>query len=177
MARPKHSRTHPGRAGLTKPRRIKRSAYPGPLPFTNCDRPNAVWCADFKGWFRTGDGQRCGPLTVTDAYSRMLLCCRVLSRPDYPHVRPAFETAFREYGLPEAIRTDNGPPFASTAVAGLSSLGVWWVKPGIHIERIKPGHPEQNGRHERMHRTLKEECCSRQRPLASPNSIGSTTFV
>lgn len=148
------------RAGLTQTRRRRRRVPPSSQPFGACDQPNAVWCADFKGWFRTGDGQRCDPLTVSDAYSRLLLCCQGLSRPDYVHVRPVFEATFREYGLPTAIRTDNGPPFASVGVGGLSPLAVWWVKLGIRPERIMPGHPEQNGRHERMHSTLKEECCS-----------------
>jgi hypothetical protein len=116
-----------------------------------------VWCADFKGWFRTGDGKRCEPLTITDGYSRYVLACRVLLRTTQACVRPLFEVAFRQYGLPWAIRTDNGTPFASTALAGLSRLAVWWIKLGIHPERIDPGHPEQNGRHERFHRTLKEE--------------------
>lgn len=147
------------RAGLTQPRRRRRRVPPTTQPFGSCDRPNALWCADFKGWFRTGDGRRCDPLTITDAYSRMLLCCQGLSRPDYAHVRPVFETVFREYGLPDAIRTDNGPPFASVGVGGLSPLAVWWVKLGIRLERILPGHPEQNGRHERMHLTLKQDCC------------------
>jgi hypothetical protein len=96
----------------------------------------------------------------------MLLCCQALSRPDFAHVRPAFERVFREYGLPGAIRTDNGPPFASTGAGGLSRLAVWWVKLGISPERIQPGHPEQNGRHERMHLTLKQECCLP--PAATP---------
>jgi transposase InsO family protein len=147
------------RAGLTRARRRKRRVAPGSRPFQTADHPNAVWCADFKGWFRTGDGQRCDPLTISDACSRMLLCCQAVSKPDYTHVRPVFEAVFREHGLPQAIRTDNGPPFASLAAAGLSRLGVWWVKLGIHLERIQPGHPEQNGRHERMHLTLKLECC------------------
>jgi transposase InsO family protein len=147
------------RAGLTQLRRRRRRVPASGKPFGACDRPNAVWCADFKGWFRTQDGQRCDPLTVTDAYSRMLLCCQGLPRTDYTHVRPAFEAVFREYGLPDAIRTDNGPPFASVAAGGLSPLAVWWVKLGIQPERIEPGHPEQNGRHERMHLTLKQECC------------------
>ena len=103
---------------------------------------------------------------MSDAYSRMLLCCQGLGRPDYTHVRPAFERVFREYGLPDAIRTDNGPPFASVAVGGLSQLAVWWVKLGIRPERIEPGHPEQNGRHERMHLTLKQDCC--RPPAATP---------
>jgi putative transposase len=147
------------RAGLTQRRRRRRRVPPSSQPFSACERPNAVWCADFKGWFRTADGQRCDPLTISDAYSRMLLCCQGLARPDYAHVRPAFEAVFREYGLPDAIRTDNGPPFASVAAGGLSPLAVWWVKLGIQPQRIAPGHPEQNGRHERMHRTLKQDCC------------------
>lgn len=147
------------KAGLTHSRRRRRRVPAGSKPFIACDRPNSVWCADFKGWFRTQDGRRCDPLTVSDAYSRMLLCCQGLPRPDYAHVRPALEAVFREYGLPDAIRTDNGPPFASVAAAGLSPLAVWWVKLGIRPERIEPGHPEQNGRHERLHLTLKQECC------------------
>jgi transposase InsO family protein len=147
------------RAGLTQRRQRRRRVPASSAPLRACDRPNAVWCADFKGWFRTQDGQRCDPLTVTDAYSRMLLCCQGLSRPDYDCTRPAFERVFCEYGLPDAIRTDNGPPFASVAAGGLSRLAVWWVKLGIQPERIDPGHPEQNGRHERMHLTLKQECC------------------
>jgi len=154
------------RAGLTQLRRRRRRVAPSSKPFSVCDQPNALWCADFKGWFRTQDGQRCDPLTVSDAYSRMLLYCQGLRRPDYAHVRPAFEAVFRKYGLPDAIRTDNGPPFASVAAGGLSPLAVWWVKLGIRPERIEPGHPEQNGRHERMHLTLKQECC--RPPAATP---------
>ncbi|HLF79685.1 MAG TPA: integrase core domain-containing protein [Dehalococcoidia bacterium] len=154
------------RAGLTKLRRRRRRVPPTSQPFSACDRPNSVWCADFKGWFRTQDGQRCDPLTVSDAYSRMLLCCQIVPGQAYAHVRPAFEVVFREYGLPDAIRTDNGSPFASVAVGGLSRLAVWWVKLGIWQERIDAGHPEQNGRHERMHLTLKQECC--HPPAATP---------
>lgn len=153
------------RAGLTQLRRRRRRVPASSRPFSLCDRPNAVWCADFKGWFRTQDRRRCNPLTVSDAYSRMLLCCQGLPRPDYAHVHPALEAVFREYGLPAAIRTDNGPPFASVAAGGLSPLAVWWVKLGIRPERIQPGHPEQNGRHERLHLTLKQECC--QLPAAN----------
>jgi hypothetical protein len=116
-----------------------------------------VWCADFKGWFRTTDGERIDPLTISDAYSRYLLRCQAVEKTNTERVQAIFEAAFREYGLPEAIRTDNGPPFASHAVAGLSRLAVWWIKLGIVPERIAAGHPEQNGRHERMHRTLKQE--------------------
>ena len=145
-----------GLHGLVSRRKHRRRASPWFQPFIGADRPNNVWCADFKGWTRTGDGTRCDPLTVTDAYSRMLLCCEIV-KPDYTHVRPVFERVFREFGLPLAIRTDNGPPFASIGAGGLSLLSVWWVKLGISPERIQPGHPEQNGRHERMHRTLKQE--------------------
>ncbi len=116
-----------------------------------------MWCADFKGWFRTGDGERIDPLTITDAHSRYLLRCQAVDKMDTARVQAIFEAAFREFGLPAAIRTDNGAPFASTAIAGLSRLAVWWIKLGIVVERIEAGHPEQNGRHERMHRTLKQE--------------------
>lgn len=146
-----------GLHGLVTRRRHRRRASPWFHPFLGADRPNNVWCADFKGWIRTGDGTRCDPLTISDACSRMFLCCEILTKPDYTHVRPVFERVFREYGLPLAIRTDNGPPFASVSVGGLSLLSVWWIKLGIMPERIKPGHPEQNGRHERLHRTLKQE--------------------
>lgn len=156
------------RHGLTTQRRRRRRVQPWSQPFHHCDRPNAVWCADFKGWFRTGDGRRCDPLTISDAFSRLLLCCDVLPKPDYAHVRRAFEHTFREYGLPEAIRTDNGPPFASVGAGGLSPLAAWWVKLGILPERIQPGHPEQNGRHERLHGTLKYETL--KPPAATPKA-------
>ena len=145
------------RHGLSVPRRRSRKTVVYSEPFVGCDYPNAVWSADFKGWFMTGDGTRCDPLTISDNYSRYLLRCQTMASPDYAHVQPVFEAAFREYGLPVAIRTDNGAPFATTTVAGLSRLSVWWLKLGIVPERIVPGHPEQNGRHERMHRTLKRE--------------------
>lgn len=145
------------RHGLVHKRRPRKRTPPWAQPFQQCTGPNTVWCADFKGWFRTKDGARCDPLTVSDAYSRMLLCCQAVNKPDSMHVRPVLERLFRDYGLPLAIRTDNGPPFASVAAGGLSSLSVWWVKLGILPERIEPGHPEQNGRHERMHGTLKRE--------------------
>lgn len=147
------------RAGLTRPRHKRKRVPRTPYPFPACDRPNAVWCADFKGWFRTRDGQRCDPLTITDGYSRMLLCCEAVERPDHANVRRVFEGVFCKYGLPAAIRTDNGSPFASVAAGGLTRLAAWWVKLGIRLERIAPGHPEQNGSHERMHLTLKQECC------------------
>lgn len=145
------------RAGLVRPRRQRRRAAPWGQPFAQADAPNDVWCVDFKGWFRTADGQRCDPLTVADAASRYLLVCQGLSQPRGPQVRRVLEHSFREYGLPQAIRTDNGPPFASVALGGLSPLAVWWIRLGIVPERITPGHPEQNGRLERLHRTLKAD--------------------
>lgn len=143
------------RHGLTVPRRRSRKFPPYTQPFVDCTASNAVWCADFKGWFPTGDKKRCHPLTISDAYSRYLLRCHHVRQPDFTHVKPVFDAAFMEYGLPVAIRTDNGAPFATTTVAGLSLLSIWWIKLGIIPERIEPGHPEQNGRHERMHKTLK----------------------
>lgn len=155
-----------GRHGLVTRRKRRRRVSPWSQPFLGADQPNSVWCADFKGWIRTRDGTRCDPLTVSDAYTRMFLGCEILTKPDYTHVRPVFERIFRKYGLPLAIRTDNGPPFASIGAGGLSPLSVWWVKLGIMPERIEPGHPEQNGRHERLHRTLKEEAM--RPPAANP---------
>jgi putative transposase len=146
-----------GRHGLVSKRKRKRRTTPWFQPFIGADRPNTVWCADFKGWFRTSDGTRCDPLTVSDACTRLLLCCEILKKPDYSHTRLAFERVFRKYGLPMAIRTDNGPPFASVGAGALSPLSAWWVKLGIMPERIRPAHPEENGRHERMHRTLKQD--------------------
>ena len=148
------------RHGLTVPRRRRRRVPPQTEPFVGCDSPNSVWCADLKGWFRTGDGSRCDPLTISDAFSRYLFRSQSLTETGCETVRPLFEAVFREYGLPWAIRTDNGPPFASRGVAGLSRLSVWWVKLGIVPERIDRGCPEQNGRHERMHLTLKIETAS-----------------
>lgn len=145
------------REGLTVPRRPRRRTPPYQEPFAACDQPNAVWCADFKGWFRTGDGERCDPLTISDATTRYLLRCLAVNRPDYEHAWAVFDATFREYGLPGAIRTDNGAPFASRGLGGLSRLSVGWMKLGIRPERIEAGHPEQNGRHERLHRTLKAE--------------------
>jgi hypothetical protein len=126
-------------------------------PLEHAQHPNQVWCADFKGWFRTQDGERIDPLTLTDAVSRYLLRCVAVRKTDMGAVRGVMEAAFREFGLPEAIRTDNGAPFASAAPAGLSRLALWWIRLGIRPERIEPGKPQQNGRHERFHLTLKQE--------------------
>ena len=145
------------RAGLVKARRPRRRVASYPDRFAPADQANASWSADFKGDFKTGNGRRCYPLTISDNYSRYLLQCRALERTGCIRVRPWFEQTFREFGLPAVIRTDNGPPFASTAIAGLSPLARWWIKLGIRPERIEPGKPQQNGRHERMHRTLKAD--------------------
>ena len=146
------------RRGLVTPRRRRKCAtYTRPAHLTHPEGPNDVWCADFKGHFALGNGQRCHPFTVSDSHSRMLLRCQALSRPDAKTVKPLWVALFREYGLPDAIRTDNGSPFASVGLGGLSELSVWWIKLGIRPERIKPGRPQENGSHERMHRTLKSD--------------------
>jgi len=148
------------RNGLTVSRKRRRKSRVASEPLAHAGAPNAVWCADYKGWFRTGDGQRVDPLTISDAYSRYLLRCQALKAADYAHSKPVFEAAFREYGLPERLRTDNGAPFGSNGESGLTGLTVWWIKLGIVPEHIAPGQPQQNGRHERMHRTLKQEAAS-----------------
>lgn len=144
-------------AGLVEARKRRRRVpiYEG--VFTPTAQSNERWNVDFKGWFRTRDGQRCDPLTMTDDWSRYLIMCRAVEKTNFDCVRACFEEAFEKYGLPTRIRSDNGSPFASRALSGLSRLAVWWLKLGILPERIEPGHPEQNGRHERMHRTLKQE--------------------
>ncbi len=145
------------RFGLVTPRKRRNRVARASTTFADCNAPNDVWCADFKGWFHAADGNRCEPLTISDAYSRLLLKCRIVPNTRFTSVRPVLEAAFRQFGLPKAIRTDNGPPFASVGLAGLSSFTIWLTRLGIVHERIEPGHPEQNGRHERMHRTLKQE--------------------
>ena len=145
------------REGLVADRRKRLRTPRYSEPLQHADQSNRVWCADFKGWFRCGDGSRCDPLTCSDAFSRFLLRVRAVAKTDGPHVKSVFEAIFREYGLPEAIRSDNGPPFASKAPGGLTRLSMWWLRLGIRHERIEPGCPEQNGRHERMHQTLKQE--------------------
>lgn len=140
---------------LVRKRRLRSRQVGYAMPLERASAPNDIWCVDFKGDFRTGDGQRCHPLTMTDAFSRFLLCCKALRSTRAKPARDEFEEVFREYGLPRVIRSDNGVPFASTG--GLSALAVWWIKLGIWPERIEPGKPQQNGAHERMHRTLKAE--------------------
>jgi len=145
------------RNGLVKRRKRRRYKAEG-TELGDAKTPNALWCADYKGEFRMGNRSYCYPLTITDYRSRYLLACEALASTKASGAFPVFEHAFKEYGLPGAIRTDNGVPFASPhALFGLSRLSVWWLRLGISIERIKPGNPQQNGRHERMHLTLKKE--------------------
>jgi len=148
------------REGLSVPRPKRRHTPLYSQPLAHAGAPNDVWGTDFKGWFLCGNGERCDPLTISDACSRFVHRIRAVEKSDGPHVRAVFEAVFREYGLPEAIRSDNGPPFASKAPAGLSRLSMWWLRLGIRHERIEPGCPEQNGRQERMHQTLKQETAS-----------------
>ncbi len=129
------------REGLSEHRRRRRTAMPRSQPFAPVRAPNDLWCIDFKGWFRTKDGTRCDPLTITDADSRFLIECRIVP-PTTEGVWPVVDQAFRELGLPRALRSDNGAPFASTGAGGLSRLSVHWVKLGIRLERIDPGAPQ-----------------------------------
>ncbi|MGB5486143.1 MAG: IS481 family transposase [Lysobacterales bacterium] len=145
------------RHGLVKRRKRRRYKAQG-TDLRHAQVPNGLWCADYKGEFMLGNRKYCYPLTITDYRSRYLFACEGLESVKEVGTFSVFERVFREYGLPAAIRTDNGVPFASPhALYGLSRLSVWWLRLGISIERIKPGHPEQNGRHERMHLTLKKE--------------------
>jgi putative transposase len=145
------------RHGLVPKKRHQRHiGHPG-KPATLIAAPNDVWSADFKGQFKTGDGLYCYPLTVADGYSRFLLGCQALSSTRVAEAKPVFTRLFKEFGLPKRIRTDNGVPFATNTLGRLSQLSAWWVRLGILPEFIEPGKPQQNGRHERMHRTLKAE--------------------
>jgi transposase InsO family protein len=144
------------REGLTVRRKLRRRGPPG-APLFCAEVPNDVWTMDFKGWFKTGDGTRIDPLTLCDACTRYLLRCQAVARPDTEHVWPILDAAFREYGLPMRLRSDNGPPFATTGAGGLSRLSVRVIKAGVTPERIRPGKPQENGRHERMHLTLLQD--------------------
>lgn len=145
------------RHGLVRPQGRRRAKAQGTV-LHGYEDANAVWCADFKGWFATGDGKICTPLTISDGWSRYLLRCQGLrAQTGRVVVQPIFEATMREFGVPAAIRTDNGAPFASVGLGGLTGLSIWWLKLGINLERSRPGCPQDNGRHERMHRTLKAE--------------------
>ena len=146
------------REGLSQPRRRRRRPLTVEQPFGAVTAANDAWCIDFKGWFRTGDGRRCDPLTVTDAFSRYILAVEVIE-PVTKAVQAKMDELFKTHGVPAAIRSDNGPPFASSGAGGLTTLSARWARMGIRLERIWPGKPQQNGRHERMHGTLKPEAC------------------
>jgi len=145
-------------------RRPRKACWLKVPPLTTALGPNQVWTADFKGWFRTGNGQRIEPLTVRDLFSRYVLVIRLLPDQRWRPTKAVFMRLFKRYGLPQVIRTDNGGPFASTGPGGLSRLSAWWTALGIRVEFIRPGHPEENGAHEQMHRMLKAETT---RPVAT----------
>jgi len=163
------------REGLSAPRRRRRRALSVEQPFAAVEAANDAWCIDFKGWFRSGDGRRCDPLTVSDAFSRYLLGLKILA-PVTEAVAPAVDRLFQEHGLPAAIRSDNGPPFASSGAGGLTRLSARWAKLGIRLERIAPGQPQQNGRHERMHGTLKAETCKPPQPTPATQQARFDAF-
>lgn len=144
------------RSGLTRPRKRKRHVIPYTEPFGDCTLPNACWSADYKGQTRLRDGSMCYPFTLTDNFSRFIIACDGFDRISGQRVQQVMERAFKEHGLPEAIRTDNGAPFAGRGLGALTRLTVWWAELGIKHERTKPGCPQENGRHERMHATLKK---------------------
>ena len=161
------------RHGLVEPRRRRRvAAHPGSRPLV-ADTPCDVWTADYKGQFKTGDGVYCFPLTVCDAHSRYVLACEGHDSVKQTGALRVFDRLFHEHGLPYSIRTDNGVPFATQAICGLSRLSVRWIKLGITPDRIEPGKPQQNGQHERMHRTLKAETA---RPPEADMTAQQTRF-
>ncbi|MGH6842062.1 MAG: integrase core domain-containing protein, partial [Methylocella sp.] len=151
---------------------MRRSAPPRLDQLTVPQHPNHVWGVDHKGWIRLGDGSRAEPLTITDGFSRYLIGVAATGGTAPDEARPVFERAFRQHGLPEVIRSGNGTPFASTGTAGLTALPAWRIKLGIRHERIDPGHPRQNGRHERFHRTLFEA----MRPPSADRSAQARWF-
>ena len=149
---------------LSQRRGLRHRHAARPTRLLSVQAVNEVWCADYKGQFRLGNGSYCYPLTITDQHSRYLLACEGMGAISEEQAREVFQDVMREHGLPGAIRTDNGAPFATTGLAGLSKLSIYWMLLGIKHERIRPGHPEENGRHERMHRTLKAETTRPARP-------------
>ena len=166
------------RAGLTEHRRLRKRSRPqqtGRLTVANA--PNDVWCVDYKGQFRLGDHTYCYPLTITDQCSRYILGCDGMAAIDENHARDSFEMTFRAYGLPSVIRSDNGTPFASAGLANLSKLSAYWMRLGITPERIRPAHPQENGQHERMHRTLKRETTRPPRTNLLQQQDAFDTFI
>jgi transposase InsO family protein len=164
------------REGLVKHRRRRRPhQHPGVVPPTT-HAPNDLWTTDFKGQFPTRDGVWCFPLTISDQHARYLLACRGLPNVRGSGARPVFERAFREFGLPRAMRTDNGGPFATNGIHGLSQLNVWWMRLGIQHQRIHPASPQENGAHERMHKTLKAGACRPPRANLAAQQRAFNTF-
>lgn len=145
------------RAGVVEDRGSRRRRFPSVGPKVVANAPNDVWSADYKGWFRLGDGTRCDPLTINDVFSRYSLICAALASPKLADVKALFEASFRAHGLPKAVMTDNGPPFGSRGIGGLSRLAVWLLRLGVVPVYIEPGKPQQNGKHERFHLTLQQE--------------------
>jgi len=165
------------RHDLVKRRRRRRHRTDG-TALSRPTEPNALWCADYKGEFMLGNRRYCYPLTITDFASRYLLTCEALLTTQEQFAFTVFERTFKEFGLPQGIRTDNGVPFASAhALYGLSKLSVWWLRLGLQIERIQPGHPQQNGRHERMHLTLKQAATKPAAPNVLQQQARFDTFV
>lgn len=163
-------------AKLIKRRKRKRDSKRLRRPLPEAVFPNNLWCQDYKGWFRVGDGRRCDPYTLTDARSRAVLRCAALVSPKLEDVQKELEKAFKEYGLPDGILSDNGPPFGSTGVGGLTRLGVWLLRLKVTPHFIEPGHPEQNGRHERFHRTLKLETATPPRATIRAQQMAFNRF-
>jgi transposase InsO family protein len=145
------------RAGLIESRTRRTKHLSRPTGLRETSAPNQVWCIDYKGQFRLGDRSYCYPLTITDHWSRFIVCCEGMPAVSDEDAREVCHDVFRIHGMPDVIRSDNGVPFASTGLSGLTKLSAYWLRLGIELERIRPAHPEENGRHERMHRTLKQE--------------------
>jgi len=164
------------RAGVVVPRPKRARRQPTSPPVVEIAAPNDVWSIDYKGWFHVGDGTRCDPLTVNDAFSRASLVCRAMVAPKLDDVRRELEKAFHRYGLPLVMLSDNGPPFGSTGLGRLSRLGVWLVRLGVEPVLIEPGRPDQNGRHERFHETLKAETASPPRATIGAQQTAFTAF-
>ncbi|HTI97805.1 MAG TPA: DDE-type integrase/transposase/recombinase [Dongiaceae bacterium] len=158
-------------------RRPRKACWLQVPPLTPAAAPNQVWTADFKGWFRSGSGQRIEPLTVRDLCSRYVLTIRLLPDQRWQPAKRVFTQLFKCYGLPQVIRTDNGGPFASTGPAGLSRLSAWWLALGIRVEFIRPGHPEENGAHEQMHRIFKAETTRPPAPTRQGQQHRTTGWV
>lgn len=166
------------RNGLVEHRTGRKRFKATGTPLNHVSEPNQLWCADYKGEFMLGNKQYCYPLTMTDYASRYLLTCEALASTRENFAFEIFERAFKEYGLPDSIRTDNGVPFASgNSFYNLTRLSVWWLRLGINVERIAPGHPEQNGRHERMHLTLKLETTRPPRPTLVSQQEAFDKFI